>query len=323
MTNAVSAAASGRSLSVDALRLCLAVMVVFLHCNPASDLSPMLSYVTGNGLYRVAVPAFFMLSGYFFFPAVQAGRAKGYVQRIGLLYYLWMLLYLPLWYSALQVEAPLRSLLLLAFGWWHLWYLASLACCALLMVWLRNLSTRRMLGLAAVLFGVGVALMYAMLMRWLVPEGVFPGPGNWLNRNGLFLGLPFFLIGFVVRREGWERRLPAPLLWTAALTGLALLLLEAWAVRTYAPRVLGLDTPLSMGLAAPALVMLALRGTRPVAGRLIGTLASGTFFLHVALLVPLMKYTSLSRTAIALVTLAATGLLSLLLYRTKLDRYVM
>jgi surface polysaccharide O-acyltransferase-like enzyme len=323
MSQALSAATSGRSLSVDALRLCLAVMVVFLHCNPASDLSPLLSYVTGNGLYRVAVPAFFMLSGYFFFSAVQAGRALAYVRRIALLYGLWMLLYLPYWYGALRVEAPLRGLLLLTFGWWHLWYLISLACCALLTLWLRSWSTRSLLGLAAVLFTMGVAVMYAMLMRWLVPEGTFPGPGNWLNRNGLFLGLPFFLAGFVVRREGWERRLPAPLLWTAALTGLGLLVFEAGAIRTHAPRVLGLDTPLAMGIAAPALVLLALRGTRPAQGRLIGTLASGTFFLHVAVLVPLMKYTSLSRTAIALVTLAATGLLSLLLYRTKLDRYVM
>lgn len=323
MTNAISAATSGRSLSVDALRLCLAVMVVFLHGNPASDLSPLLSYVTGNGLYRVAVPAFFMLSGYFFFSAVQAGRALGYVRRIALLYGLWMLLYLPLWYGALRVEAPLRGLLLIAFGWWHLWYLASLACCALLTVWLRDRPTRQLIGVAVGLFGVGVILMYAMLMRWLVPEGVFPGPGNWLNRNGLFLGLPFFLAGYLVRREGWERRLRAPLLWSAALTGLMLLMTEAWAVRTYAPRVLGLDTPLSMGLAAPAVVLLALSGTLPARGRLVGTLASGTFFLHVAFLVPLMKYTSLSRTAIALLTLVATGLVSLLLHRTKLDRYVM
>lgn len=321
--NETSAASNGRSLSVDGLRLCLAVMVVFLHCNPAADLSPMLSYVTGNGLYRVAVPGFFMLSGYFFLPAVQAGRAMGYVRRIGLLYGLWMLLYLPLWSTSLRLEAPIRGLLLLTFGWWHLWYLASLACCALLTVWLRDRPTRQLLGVALVLFAVGVALMYAMLMRWLVPEGVFPGPGNWLNRNGLFLGLPFFLAGYVVRREGWERRLPAPMLWTAALAGLALLLLEAWAVRSYAPRVLGLDTPLSMGLAAPAVVMLALRGTRPAPGRLIGTVASGTFFLHVALLVPLMKYTSLSRTAIALATLSVTALVSFLLYRSKLDRYVM
>lgn len=323
MAIAVSAATTGRSLSVDSLRLCLAVMVVFLHCNPASDLSPILSYVTGNGLYRVAVPAFFMLSGYFFYSAVQAGRAMGYVRRIGLLYGLWMLLYLPLWYGALRVEAPLRGLLLITFGWWHLWYLASLACCALLTVWLRNRPTRHLLVLAVVLFGIGVAIMYAMLMRWLVPEGVFPGPGIWLNRNGLFLGLPFFLAGFILRREGWERRVPAPLLWAAALVGLTLLVTEAWAIRSYAPRVLGLDTPLSMGLAAPALVMLALRGTRAAHSRLLGTLASGTFFLHVAFLVPLMKYTSLSRTAIALITLAATALMSLLLYRTKLDRYVM
>lgn len=323
MTDAVSAAASGRSLSVDALRLCLAVMVVFLHCNPASDLSPMLSFVTGNGLYRVAVPAFFMLSGYFFFSAVQAGRAMGYVRRIGFLYLLWMLLYLPLWYGAMRLEAPLRGLLLLIFGWWHLWYLISLASCALLTVWLRDRPTRQLLGVALALFLIGVAIMYAMLMRWLVPEGVLPGPGSWLNRNGLFLGLPFFLTGFVIRREGWERRFPAPALWEAALLGLTLLVLEAWAIRSFAPRVIGLDTPLSMGIAAPALVLLALRGTLPARGRLLGTLASGTFFLHVALLVPLMKYTTLSRTTIALVTLAATCLLSLLLYRTRLDRHVM
>lgn len=322
MTATVSAAASGRSLSVDALRLCLAVMVVFLHCNPASDLSPLLSYVTGNGLYRVAVPAFFMLSGYFFYPAVQAGRAMFYVRRIGFLYLLWMLLYLPLWSGALRLEAPLRGLLLLAFGWWHLWYLVSLACCALLTVWLRHRPGRQLLFLAVVLFGIGVALMYAMLMRWLVPEGSFPGPGNWLNRNGLFLGLPFFLVGFVIRREGWERRLPAPMLWTAALAGLALLLLEAWAVRAFAPRILGLDTPLAMGIAAPAVVLLALRGTWPANSRLIGTLASGTFFLHVAFLVPLMKHTSLSRTAIAMGTLAACGLVSVLLHRFRLDRSV-
>lgn len=312
--------AAPRSLSIDLLKLSLAVCVVFIHVNPAGDLAGPWANLTGNGLYRLAVPAFFLLGGYHFAPAALAGRGRAYMVRMLGLYALWMALYLPFWIDLIAPERWLRNLLMLAFGWWHLWYLIATALAAGLTALMARLSTRSLLGLALGLGLIGIAMVYGLALGLYRSDWLFPGPAYWLHRNAAFLGLPFFLAGFLIRREGWQDHLPKGLLLLILALGLPLLLAEAALLQHLAGGAISADNLLTPLILSPALVLLALQHSRPAPGRWIGTLSAGLFFLHVAILVPLLKWTDLPLTAVAALTLAGSILLTLGLIGTGLDR---
>lgn len=56
-----------RNISVDILKLVLSFMVVGLHTNFLRDLSFPVGYVLKNGFFRMAVPLFFIINGYYFY----------------------------------------------------------------------------------------------------------------------------------------------------------------------------------------------------------------------------------------------------------------
>ena len=84
-----------RKLSVDILKVLMAVMVVGIHANPLKPLGHDAIMLSGGGVYRLAVPVFFVINGYFLEPVLHGGGAGRYVRRILLLYLIWTALYLP------------------------------------------------------------------------------------------------------------------------------------------------------------------------------------------------------------------------------------
>ena len=56
-----------RNLSLDILKIIMAFFVVFLHMHLFKEVYPSLSYVLVNGLFRLGVPTFLIISGYYFF----------------------------------------------------------------------------------------------------------------------------------------------------------------------------------------------------------------------------------------------------------------
>ena len=56
-----------RNLSLDYLKVFLAVCVVFLHGGWLYDINELVGYLHVNGLFRIAVPLFFIINGYYFY----------------------------------------------------------------------------------------------------------------------------------------------------------------------------------------------------------------------------------------------------------------
>ena len=55
-----------RNISIDLLKLALAVCVVFLHTHIFYDYSSLLEHSLVQGLFRIAVPVFLVITGYYF-----------------------------------------------------------------------------------------------------------------------------------------------------------------------------------------------------------------------------------------------------------------
>ncbi len=282
-----------RKLSVDILKILMAVMVVGIHANPLKPLGHDAIMLSGGGVYRLAVPVFFVINGYFLGPVLQGGGAARYVRRLLVLYALWTLLYLPAWYGVLKGGAAWPPLRMLLVGWWQLWYLPGLALAAALMALVRDWTTPRLVAVMAGSFLAGVAIVYGIAFDLIHPNKALIGDATILHRNGLFMGLPFVLAGFLIRRHQFDQRLGLPVLVAVAVLGVALVMGESLALDRLAPKGAGHDNLLALGLASPALLLLALKFPRQSASKVLGTYSSGIYFIHVAFCVIGFRYTDL------------------------------
>lgn len=307
---------------VDLLKVVLAVMVIGIHSPLLTDILPGGWTLLNQGLYRIAVPTFFCLSAYFLSDSLASGGGWRWARRILLLYVLWMTVYLPIWAEdVLHADAPLRALFkTLLFGYWHLWYLVSLAIGIPLLALLHRLPSRSLTLIAVTLCLIGTALEYGTELFDHPLAGKFE---YW--RNTLFDALPFLILGHLLRRHDLPRIAGPRRTLAVLLLGLALLLAEVIFARFTLGLTNAADLRLSLVVAAPALACLSLAlpatdQARALIPRQTGRFANGLYFLHVGSLHIVARSLPLEGTAATLAIIALTALLTVLMLRIPLAR---
>ncbi|MGZ0706092.1 acyltransferase family protein [Pseudomonas piscis] len=218
--------------NLDALKVLLAVMVVTLHCKLLGGNYTWAGYLLCNGLFRVAVPTFFIINGYYLYQTLQGGHSFGQWFKRGLLIYLfWMLVYSPQYVDPATI-ASLGGILgvvkKLLIGYFHLWYLLGMLGGGVILLVLRNWRSPALIGLALVAFLIGLCLQYARVYFEL-PNAFLQhfNQNDYTARNFVFMGFPFMAIGFLCARHELAQRIGRPLLWGWLVLGLVLILGEA------------------------------------------------------------------------------------------------
>lgn len=302
-----------RNRAVDVLKLILALMVVGIHANPFAPLGRTAILLTGDGLFRLAVPVFLLFNGYFLQAALLRGRGWDYVRHAAQLYALWMLLYLPLYYPLLAARGLWPNLRTLLFGYWHLWYLAGMVLAGALIVLIQAWPSRRLAWLMACSFLGGILVTYGMAFGLITPnKAIFSDP-LLANRNPVFLCLPFMLAGLLIAREDLAARFDLSRLQLLTLLGIAVTLAESLLIARFAFKGVAHDNMLALGLAAPCLMLLALKSRTSLKGRALGDYASGIYFIHVAFCALLFRFADLSRPVIyAMAVVGSVGLVALI-----------
>lgn len=201
-----------RSLSIDILKIVLAFFVVCLHMHVLRDSHPSLSYVLVNGLFRIGVPVFLIISGYFFYFVDDISRLKKWSFRILLLYIIWSVVYVSLW------KEDDSYLLNILFGYHHLWYLIGTFFSGLLLFVLRKTNPKLLILLILLFFCCGYTLQFLGNSHFFVGKtdlvlNLFP-----TYRNFLFVCFPFLGIGFLIKKlEIDVKRKPSLLLVIASV----------------------------------------------------------------------------------------------------------
>ena len=185
----------GRNLSIDVLKIILAFFVVFLHMNFLKETYPLLSYILVNGLFRIAVPVFLVITGFYFFHIDTTKKLRKWLFRTFLLYAIWMLIYISYWKDNDEI------LLTIVFGYHHLWYLIGTFFSGLVLYLLRNQSSRLLLGLAIFLFFLGYMVQVLGNLHYLNAESDSLLNDYLLYRNFLFVCFPFLTIGFLINKH--------------------------------------------------------------------------------------------------------------------------
>ena len=297
-----------RLYALDALKLLLALGVVWAHVVLLGGHFSTATYLFGQGLVRPAVPTFAMLSGFLFFSTQRRGTTRRWLAVIGGAYLFWCLVYAPVW---LPDEPDAAHVVLrLIIGPLHLWYMAALLLAvgmiAAILRWTPGgVATRRWLlglGIACLLIGSSLQAI-SFFTPVTIPLNVY--------RNGVFVEFPYAAFGFLlagrVAREGRDWMGPAYRLWLL-LAGLALLrLVEAWwSLHTFglSPSAPPEFPPLAVAVSM-VLVMACLRLDLPRVPLPLPTLSISIYFLHYLVLLGVL---SLGITAMSLQLLLGAGI---------------
>jgi hypothetical protein len=310
-----------RSISLDLLKLLLAFMVVGLHVGFLTNISPTAGYLTGNGLFRMAVPVFLITNGFFLHTVFQKGRAAAWFKRLVLLYVFWTIVYSSFWLFQLPATpaAVAKATHTIIVGYFHLWYLPGLIGAAFLLLWLRHQPVTTLLAVACLLYACGVAIQYAGNYHLAAGTGldrVFNT--TWLHRSFLFLSFPFVALGYAIRELRLHERFNRSQLLIASVAGVLLLLLESYFNYMQPHNEGGFDNFLSLPLVCTAVFLFVVKV--PVYGDDFGLshYSSGIYFIHILVLTVLHRLFPLDMTSMTIAVFAVSVLLVRLL--VPLDR---
>lgn len=180
---------SGRRSALDICRVPAALLVAAIHCSPLLSYSAGADFVLTRVAARVAVPFFFMLTGYFVLGDV--GKLASALKKTALVYLAAMLLYLPL--NIYSGQLPGLREVLLDGTFYHLWYFPAVLT-GLVIAWgLSKLRGGVWLAAALYLLGLPGDSWFGLVrsLPWLA--GVYEAIGY--TRNGLFFAPLFLLMG--------------------------------------------------------------------------------------------------------------------------------
>lgn len=225
---------------IDYFRLISAFLVVAIHTSPLTSLNTTADFILTRVIARVAVPFFFMASGFFLFSKKeeareQSGRLMAFVKKTAELYGITILLYLPLniYTGTIKEWRHLPNLLkaiIFDGTFYHLWYLpaAILGACITWLL-LKRRTAGQALGISMVLYLIGLFgdSYYGISEKIPFLKAVYQILFRFTDytRNGLFFAPIFFLLGAFLAQK--RKRLPLRTCLLGLTVSFGLLLIEA------------------------------------------------------------------------------------------------
>ncbi len=313
--------------NLDWLKFLLAMMVVAVHCKILGGNDTLAGYLLCNGIFRVVVPVFFIINGYFLGQSLltQAGIRR-WLWRVAMLYVFWMVIYSPLYVTGVGFGETLQAIKTWIVGFFHLWYLVGMLGAGVMLYALRDRPTWLIATLALLMFCIGLGLQYARVYVHI------PNPflqhfnqNDYTARNFLFMAFPFMAMGYLLARHQLHLRVKPALLWGWLLLAMVLMLIESELnYRNDPMHVFNFDLMAAMPLVAPALFLLVLLYERPSLNGYVGQMSSAVYFVH-----PLVIWGALAtglvygNLMVVVVTVGAVALAPLLIAASQRWRFIL
>ncbi len=271
-----------RNLTLDIFKIVLALMVIGIHSNFLSELTTEGYYLITAGIFRIAVPIFFIINGYYFITITATDQLLQWSKRVAILYLFWTLFYAYFWMKPLTLNfiGMMTVVETLIVGYHHLWYLVGMLGAGLMTYVFRE-RTRTGAQLALLCFVLGVIVQYIgnyHLMSSTFADELFNI--GFTHRNFLLLGFPFFYIGFLIRKHQLFAKTPTSTLLIAALIGIGLLLGESWYNLNQPDRTGVFDNYLSLIWICPVLFLLTMRSQRTTTNKHLAHFSTAIYLIH-------------------------------------------
>lgn len=237
---------------LDIVKFISAFLVIAIHTAPLLEISERANFIFVQVIARIAVPFFFITSGFLFFRKVDMSREwndyenirylKHYLFRIFRIYALWTIVYLPCNYLILQGDGGITFASILRYlrdvcfngSYYHLWFLPALmfAVFAVYMLHSRfRLKTIMIISLILYLIGMLGNVYGNFLYDIPLISSVFHIYTKVFvtTRNGLFFGMIYIAMGACVASK--TMLTPMKGRYLGFLLSIALLCVECYALR--------------------------------------------------------------------------------------------
>lgn len=202
--------------AIDFFRFIASLFIIAIHYPPFADVSYALSGGFSNILCRIAVPFFFITSGYFLGNKVlDSQKTISYIKKLIKLYLIYTVIYLPAsingylqsGYSNKEIAIKYVRGLFISGSYNHLWYFLALIVSVILLYLIVNklkFSDKTLLLIGAVLYTVGVlgCVFKADLLKVGFLKGFLEAYFEIFvdTKNGVFFGLLFVSIGYYISK---------------------------------------------------------------------------------------------------------------------------
>ncbi len=201
---------------VDIFKLVASLLVVCIHINPLTDFNSNLAVGLCEFVARIAVPFFFITSGFFCFRKIKdtfdIKVTNKYSARMFSLYLVWFAIYnvFALFSGKTEILPKIKAFFL---GYSHLWYLTALAFafCLLGILFYKKVNIKTILIISATLYVIGLfgETYYGLIFDESVSFYAFS------SRNGLFFAPIYIVIGIMYAENMIKLKLKTSILATA------------------------------------------------------------------------------------------------------------
>ncbi len=228
---------------IDSFRMIAALLIIAIHTSPLGTYSEWGDFILTRVIARIAVPFFFMTSGFFLISrySFKADKLSTFVKKTAQIYAVAIALYIPvnLYNGYFNVENLLPTIIKdIVFDGtlYHLWYLpASMIGGALAWYLVRRMGFRRAFAVAAAFYLIGLFgdSYYGLIEKIPVISEFYT---LWFQvsdytRNGIFFAPVFFLLGgWIADSRTCLRQATA---WTMFLCMMLLMLAEGLILRYF------------------------------------------------------------------------------------------
>lgn len=265
-------------IRLDYFKIFLSLLVITLHSQPLFSEDSLTGWFISNGIARIAVPCFFIISGYFIYERLDNRKDLGnYLSRLVIVYIVWTAIYLP---TYIGTVAPRSLITFSILGYYHLWFLPALVMGILMLKAAHSFIKNDNLILlsALVLYVIGYIL-----------ESY--GSSHRLFCNGIFFGYPFIAIGYYIRKKRVVENIKPVYIYLLLVAGFVALFTQSYldyGIEMYR----NLSTALI--ILCPALFICIIKGAKQGGNtnEYVGKLASGIYYVHIlviAMIIPLSE----------------------------------
>ncbi len=202
---------NGKSYTgIDFFRIAAAFLIIAIHTSPLSSYSEVGDFILTRITGRIAVPFFFMVSGFFLISRYNhnSDRLKVFIKNTILIYGVAIAVYIPLniynGYFAMENLLP-NIIKDIAFDGtlYHLWYLpASIIGAAIAWQFTKRLGLNRAFIITALLYVIGLFgdSYYGIAEKLPIVKNIYAGifEISDYTRNGIFFVPVFFVLGGII-----------------------------------------------------------------------------------------------------------------------------
>lgn len=193
--------------TLDMVKFIMSILVVLIHAAPLVEYEGYIGYVVNQGVTRIAVPFFFIVSGFFLYHTINKDKFMSWSLKIVKMYVLWSIFYLPVSVIYLSTVSELSITQLIAnrlmpnilFGYYHLWFLPAMIMGGFILYTLSTLSNKKLILLSSAIYFTSCFLWYGVTYGIPIVNSAVVDSGY--LRTGMFFGFPLMCAGYLIAKN--------------------------------------------------------------------------------------------------------------------------